>query len=111
MDAMAQAHRGATVVFAHPGEHEAVRRHMARLKKSPSFCLDLAGTGLFRHGVLRALIDEVGPEKILFGTDYPVCNPYMYVGGVALDPLISPEEKKAVLHDNACRVLGLDEAE
>lgn len=106
MDAMAAAHPGCAIVFAHPGEAEAVSRHIARLKKSESFYLDLSGTGLFRHGVLRALIDEVGVEKILFGTDYPVCNPYMYVGGVGLDPLLSDSEKKAVFADNARRLFA-----
>lgn len=108
MDAMADAHPDTTIVFAHPGEHAAVVRHIKRLKKSKNFCLDLAGTGLFRHGVLRALLDEAGPEKILFGTDYPVCNPYMYPGGVELDPLISEEEKRLVLSENAKRVLNLE---
>lgn len=106
MDAMARAHPGCTIVFAHPGDGEPVARHMARLKQSPNFCLDLSGTGLFRHGVLRALIDEVGADKILFGTDYPICNPYMYVGGVALDPLLSQGEKAAVLGDNARRLFA-----
>lgn len=109
MDAMAERHPNTTIVFAHPGEHEAVVRHMARLQKSKNFHLDLAGTGLFRHGVLRALIDEVGPERILFGTDYPVCNPYMYVGGVCLDPLIAEGEKDLIMYANARRVLGLAE--
>lgn len=106
MDAMAAAHPGCRIVFAHPGEREKVRRHMARLKQSPNFYLDLSGTGLFRHGVLRALIDEVGVEKLLFGTDYPVCNPYMYVGGVGLDPLISETEREAVFAGNARRLFA-----
>ncbi len=107
MDAMAAAHPGCTIVFAHPGEAAAVARHMGRIRGQKNFYLDLSGTGLFRHGVLRALIDELGADKILFGTDYPVCNPYMYVGGVGLDPLISEAEKKAVFGENARRVLGL----
>lgn len=106
MDAMAKAHPGCKIVFAHPGEAEAVERHMKRLKGSENFYLDLSGTGLFRHGVLRALIDEVGVEKILFGTDYPICNPYMYVGGVGLDPLLSKGEKEAVFSGNVRRLFG-----
>lgn len=106
MDAMADAHPGCKIVFAHPGEREPVRRHMARLKKSDSFYLDLAGTGLFRHGVLRALIDEVGADHILFGTDYPVCNPYMYPGGVAWDPRITEEEKRLIFSGNTKRLFA-----
>ena len=101
MDAMAAAHPDCTIVFAHPGDGEPVERHIRRLKQSENFYLDLSGTGLFRHGVLRALVDEVGVEKILFGTDYPICNPYMYVGGVGLDPLLSQEEKEAIFAKNA----------
>lgn len=106
MDAMAAAHPGCKIVFAHPGEREPVRRHMARLKKSENFYLDLAGTGLFRHGVLRALIDEVGAGRILFGTDYPVCNPYMYPGGVAWDPQITQEEKELIFSGNTRRLFA-----
>lgn len=106
MDAMADAHPGCTIVFAHPGETPAVARHIARLHKSGNFYLDLSGTGLFRHGVLRALIDQVGVERILFGTDYPICNPYMYVGGVGLDPLLSEGEKAAVFSGNVRRLFA-----
>lgn len=106
MDAMADAHLGCKIVFAHPGEAPAVARHIQRLQKSENFYLDLSGTGLFRHGVLRALIDQVGVERILFGTDYPVCNPYMYVGGVGLDPLLSEGEKAAVFSGNVRRLFA-----
>lgn len=106
MDAMAKAHPGCRIVFAHPGEAPAVERHIRRLQASENFYLDLSGTGLFRHGVLRALVDQVGVEKILFGTDYPICNPYMYVGGVGLDPLLSREEKAAVFSGNARRLFA-----
>lgn len=106
MDAMAEAHPECTIVFAHPGDGEPVKRHIQRLQKSANFYLDLSGTGLFRHGVLRALMDEVGVEKILFGTDYPICNPYMYVGGVGLDPLLTREEKELVLAQNARRLFA-----
>ena len=106
MDAMAEAHPGCSIVFAHPGDGEPVARHMKRLQKSENFYLDLSGTGLFRHGVLRALMDQVGAERILFGTDYPICNPYMYVGGVGLDPLLSREEKTLVLAENTRRLFA-----
>ncbi len=106
MDAMAAAHPGCAIVFAHPGEAQQVERHIRRLDMGENFYLDLSGTGLFRHGVLRTLIDEVGAEKILFGTDYPVCNPYMYVGGVGLDPLISEAEKELVFSGNVRRLFA-----
>ena len=39
----------------------------------------------------------------LFGTDFPTCNPAMFLGGVILDTLITEEEKKMILAENAKR--------
>ena len=69
--------------------------------------IDLSGTGLFRQGMLRRGIDEVGVERFIFGSDYPTCNPSMFIGGVALDTLISEEEKSMIFAGNAKKLLNL----
>ena len=68
-------------------------RHFERMKLSENHYLDLSGYGIFRHGMLRRLIDTVGIDRILFGLDYPTCNSGMYVGGALLDNLITDSEK------------------
>lgn len=100
MDRMVQKHPDTKFVFAHPGEYGEFMRHMKRLKMSENCYLDLSGTGLFRYGMLRHAIDEVGLEKIIFGSDYPTCNPSMFVGGVMLEPLLSDNEKQAIFSEN-----------
>ena len=80
---------------------------LARMKMSENYYLDLSGYGIFRHGMLRRGIDEMGVERFLFGSDYPTCNPAMYIGGVAEDFTLTAEEKQAVLYDNAARLLKL----
>ena len=107
MDAMVLAHPNTVFVAAHPGEFNEFSRHMKRMATSANYYLDLSGTGLFRYGMLRHAIDDFGPERFLFGSDFPTCNPAMFVGGVALDPLLSDEEKRLVLAGNARRLLGL----
>ena len=67
-----------------------------RVKMSDNYYLDLSGYGIFRHGMLRHAIDEFGAERFLFGSDYPTCNPSMYIGGVLLDDLITDEEKELI---------------
>ena len=89
------------------GEYGAFMRHMERMKMSENYYLDLSGYGIFRHGMLRHAIDEFGAERFLFGSDYPTCNPAMYLGGVLLDDLITDEEKEMILSKNAKRILGL----
>lgn len=107
MDKMVKAHPGVTFVAAHPGEYGAFMRHMARMKMSDNYYLDLSGYGIFRHGMLRHAIDEFGAERFLFGSDYPTCSPAMYVGGVLLDDLITDEEKELIFSQNAKRILKL----
>lgn len=107
MDEMVRKHPDTILVAAHPGEYSTYIRHLKRMKMSENYYLDLSGTGLFRHGMLRHGIDELGPERFLFGTDYPVCNPAMYIGGVLLDSLLTEEEKAMILGGNAKKLLGL----
>lgn len=108
MDEMVKAHKNLTMVAAHPGEYPQVMRHLNRMKFSDNYYLDLSGYGIFRHGMLRHAIDEFGVERFLFGSDFPTCNAAMYIGGIALDPLITDKEKDYIFEKNAKRLLHLD---
>ena len=107
MDAMVRKHPDVKLVMAHPGEYSSYMRHLRRMDMSENYYLDLSGTGLFRQGMLARGIRERGAERFLFGSDYPTCNPAMFVGGVTLDPLISPEDREKILRTNAESLLGL----
>lgn len=107
MDEMVRKHPKTVFVAAHPGEHDTFSRHLHRMELSENYYLDVSGTGLFRHGILRHGMDEFGAERFLFGSDYPICNPAMYIGGVLLDSLISEEEKRMIFAENAKRLLRL----
>lgn len=108
MDVMVRKHPNTVIVAAHPGEAPGFTRHLSRMRMSGNYYLDLAGTGLFRHGMLRHGIDEYGAERFLFGSDYPICNPGMFLGGVLLDTLITEKERTMILAGNAKRLLGLE---
>ena len=107
MDKMVKAHKDIIFVAAHPGEYKAFMRHVERMKYSENYYLDLSGYGIFRHGMLRHAIDAFGVDRILFGSDYPTCNPAMYIGGVLLDDLITDAEKEKIFSLNAKRLLGI----
>lgn len=107
MDAFVKANPDATIIAAHPGERASFLRHLDRMKMSENYYLDISATGIFRHGTLRHLLDAAGADKVLYGTDYPTCNPAMFLGAVLLDELISDEERELILAKNAKRLLGL----
>ena len=105
MDRMVADHPHLRFVAAHPGEYGAFCRHMERMKRSENYWLDLSGYGIFRHGMLRHAIDEHGAERFIFGSDYPTCNPGMYIGGVLLDTTITDREKEMIFSKNAKALL------
>lgn len=94
------------IVVAHPTEGRAgILARFELLARRPNACLDLSGSGLFRWGMLRAGIDRVGPERFLFGTDFPICNPALLLQGVHFEHL-SDRERELVLGGNFRRLIG-----
>ena len=106
MEDMAAAFPNLTFVFAHPGQRSSAEKHVEIMKRRDNVYLDISGTGLERYGSLRYLCDEVGAQRILFGSDYPINNLQMYIGGVMSERL-SDTERELIFAGNAKRLLGL----
>lgn len=106
MEKMASEYKNINFVFAHPGEKAVAMRHLEIMKKHDNVFLDISGTGIFRYGLLKKMVETVGAERILFGSDYPICNLKMYVGGV-LGEKISDSAKEYIFSKNAKRLLGM----
>lgn len=107
MDLLCENHKNTIIVGAHPGEGEQLARHIERAKKYDNYYVDLSGTGIFRYRVTRKLVDEIGADKVIFGTDYPICNLQMYVDAIVRDELLTDKEKRLILSENAKRILKL----
>ncbi len=107
MDEMVKNHKDVIFVAAHPGEYGAFMRHIERMKYSENYYLDISGYGIFRYGMLRRALDTFGSDRILFGSDFPTCNPAMYIGGVMNDNLITDTEKEKIFSLNAKKLLKL----
>jgi len=56
-----------------------------------------------------AALRQVGTDRVMFGSDYPWFDPVLDAARIGRLPLSDPE-KRAVLHDNAVRILGLQDA-
>ena len=55
--------------------------------------------------MIREAVRRVGAERILFGTDYPIQNPGMYVEAVRFEH-ISEAERALIFYGNAERILN-----
>lgn len=90
------------LVIVHSRDGQEMRARFEFIKTYLDARLDLSGTGLFRWGMLRYGIDEAGMEKILFGSDFPVCNPSMNLLAVFFEHLTEPELKAVLVGNFKC---------
>ncbi len=107
MRRIAKEHKSTQFVFAHPGEAARVNEHIDVMLECDNVYLDISGTGLFRYGMLKHLVTKVGADRIIFGSDYPICNPGMYIAGVEFEK-ITDREKELIFSENAKRLLKLN---
>lgn len=104
IDRMIENHPNVTFIAAHPGDKEQFLLHLERIKKYQNLYLDLSGTGIFRYGLIAHGVKAVGSQRLIFGTDYPICNPRMYVQAVYQEP-ISEEDAENILYKNARKII------
>ena len=94
-----------TVVGAHPSEWNNLFAQIEFLKQYPNYMIDISATGITRFGMVKKLIDEACSERILFGSDFPVCDPAVFIAGVENAPFVSEEDKENIFNRNAKRIL------
>ena len=91
-------------VLAHPSANRGeFLKRVGLVAQFSNLHLDISGSGIDRLGVLRKAIDLAGKEKILFGTDFPINNPAVYVHG-ALYEQLRDEEYAALFNGNFRRL-------
>ena len=96
------------MVIAHPESAWGLGATYELAQQHENMFIDLSGSGLFRMGMLHRGVDIMGSERILFGTDYPICNPAMNVAGVLFEKL-DDFERKNILRENFIRLTGISQ--
>jgi len=56
------------------------------------------------YGLIEWMCREAGSEKVLYGTDYPWFDPFVYIGFVTF-ACISEDAMRNILYNNARRLL------
>jgi hypothetical protein len=84
-------------------------RAVAVAKKHPNLLLDTASSQM-DNGMLEWAVAELGPEKILFGTDMPLLDPHTQLAKVT-GAEIDDEAKAKILGDNVTALLDLNHTE
>jgi predicted TIM-barrel fold metal-dependent hydrolase len=93
-----------TFILGHSGalQHQ---QALAFVDRYPNTYYELSCLGL---PALREVLAAVPAERLLYGTDWPFYHQALTLARVLLATEGEPALRRAVLHDNAARLLGLD---
>jgi len=115
--------RSLRLCFAHGGgsfafllgrlENAWHNRDLARGQSAypPSHYLDRfsVDSAVFDRRALRLLVDVMGGERIMLGSDYPFPLGEQHIGALVRESVfLDDSQKRLILGDNAARFLGLD---
>lgn len=96
----------ASFVAGHAGNFEPYRSQAIKVAQDcPNVYLETCST--FRNpGLIEELVDRVGAERVLFGSDTPLMDPRPQIGKI-ITAAIDNEAKGLILGENARRLLNL----
>lgn len=105
-DRPAEAHSQVAIILAHSASaQESMDAAVDLARKRANVHLDICGSPLLIWA-LEQLVERLGSERILFGTDLPFIDPRPGLGRLAF-ARIAEEQKRDLLGRNAARIFGI----
>jgi uncharacterized protein len=92
----------ATIAFAHFGddhEYDDIFRRIDMVAKNPNFYLDTSGYGHDRVGVLEYAVKSIGPDRVLFGSDFSINDPSTVIARIN-NSFLTNEQKQKIFSGN-----------
>ena len=107
LEYVAQKFPQATIAFAHFGddhEYEDIFKRIDMVAQNPNFYLDTSGYGHDRVGVLEYAVKTIGPDRILFGSDFSINDPGTVIARIR-NSFLTMEQKQKILSGNLLELL------
>jgi len=102
MEYISQKFPQATIAFAHFGddhEYADIFKRIDMVAKNPNFYLDTSGYGHDRVGVLEYAVKSIGPDRVLFGSDFTINDPSTVIARIK-NSFLSNEQKQKIFSGN-----------
>jgi uncharacterized protein len=102
MEYIIQKFPQATIVFPHFGdshEFEHIFKRIDLVARHANCYLDTSGYGHDRVGMLEYAIKTVGPERVLFGSDFSINEPGCIIARIE-NSFLTEEQKRKVFFEN-----------
>jgi len=101
---IAPLYPGATFLLAHSGTSwKVARQHVDLAKEFDNVTLEITFTSVI-EGIIEFMVRELGSERVLYGSDAPMRDPYPQFGWVAFADL-TEQEKENILGLNMKKIL------
>ena len=97
----------ATIVFAHFGdehEYENIFKRIDLVAKHSNCYLDTSGYGHDRVGMLEYAVKTIGPDRVLFGSDFTINDPGTVIARIQ-NAFLSDVEKRNIFAENVQALL------
>ena len=102
MEYVTQKFPEATIAFAHFGddrEYDDIFKRIDMVAKNPNFYLDTSGYGHDRVGVLEYAVKKIGPDRVLFGSDFSINDPSTVIPRIK-NAFFTSEQKQKIFSGN-----------
>jgi predicted TIM-barrel fold metal-dependent hydrolase len=103
---LAERHPRARIIMAHIGGTFAFREGIAVARAHDNVWVDTSGWVMVAGGTMEVALRELGPSKLVFGIDYPLCDIDTWVRRLERLP-VSDRGRERVAWRNAAELLGL----
>ena len=104
----AEEYPDAVILLGHSGgEYDGILKAIEVAKAFPNVYLDTASSRLY-PGVIKMMVEELGAEKVLYGSDVPFLSAVTQLGKIIYAD-IAESDKEMVLGGNAARLFGMHE--
>lgn len=101
---LSEMYKDMSFLLAHTGiSYEVARWNTDIAKKRDNVYLEITYTNL-TNGIIEYMVEQVGADKVLFGTDMPMRDPAPQLAWVAYAK-ISIEDKKKILGENMAKII------
>jgi predicted TIM-barrel fold metal-dependent hydrolase len=97
----------ATIVFPHFGddnEHAHIFKRIDLVARHENCYLDTSGYGHDRMGMLEYAVEAIGPDRVLFGSDFSINDPSTVIARIK-NSFLTQEQKEKILAGNLQRLL------
>jgi predicted TIM-barrel fold metal-dependent hydrolase len=102
MEYISQKFPEATIAFAHFGddqEYADIFKRIDMVAANPNFYLDTSGYGHDRVGVLEYAVKKIGPDRVLFGSDFSINDPSTVIARIR-NAFLTEDQKRNIFSRN-----------